>query len=263
MTLLPGNEPIAATTYDPKEVMMKNLKAHLTPNLWQRYTLLLVTLLILGVSAAYGEQLTSGVTFAQVSFTAHNPPEKYSQYGQISVDYTVLRGVGYLNVERYENGIAVGWIVRNIPVIDGSVLSGFSTIFDLGNAGYRSSLSAYVDFSPAPLENDSSLRQGAPVSYQLGQAEYPLPPPARGTVTLSPMSGPPGTAVTVTVNGFPLNTPIDVTFNGTKVATIAAGSNTTTFVVPQVGAFMYEVRAAGGNPLTFGYASFRVTRPPN
>ena len=136
-------------------------------------------------------------------------------------------------------------------------------MFDLGGAGDRSSLSAYVDFSSTPLADDSSLRHGGAITYQLGQAEYPLLPPARGTVTLSPMSGPPGTTVTVTVNGFPLNTPIDITFNGTKVATIAAGSNTTTFVVPQVGAFMYEVRAAGGNPLTFGYASFRVTRPPN
>ena len=105
-------------------------------------------------------------------------PQKYSQWGQISIDYTMLYGEGYINVERYENGKAAGWVVKNLPVISGSVLSGFSTMFDLGASGYRSSLAAYVDFSPVPLADDSSLRSQVPLTYQLGQAEYPLSAPA-------------------------------------------------------------------------------------
>ena len=68
--------------------------------------------------------------------------------------------------------------------------------------------------------------------------------------------------VTVTISGFPLNTDIIVTFNGKKVATIPKGMNMGIFMVPDVPApFPYEVRAAGGDPLTFGYAWFRVTKP--
>jgi len=77
----------------------------------------------------------------------------------------------------------------------------------------------------------------------------------------NPQSGPVGTMVTVTVSGFPLNTDIVITFNGKKVATIPKGMDMGTFIVPQSSPpFSYEVRAAGGDPLTFGYAWFRVTK---
>ena len=165
---------------------MKNAQSSFSINLWQRYAVLIVTLLIIAVSPVFAEQLTSGVSFSQVSFTASNPPEKYSHYAQVSVDYTMLYGEGYVNVERYENGKAAGWVVKNLPVINGSVLSGFSTMFDLGASGYQSSISAYVDFSPTPLLDDSSLRHETPAEYRLAQAELPLAGPAApGTVKLS------------------------------------------------------------------------------
>lgn len=147
-------------------------------NVWQRYAVLMVALLMIALSPAYAEQLTSGVSFAQISFTVSNPPEKYSHYGEISIDYTMLYGEGYINVERYENGQAAGWVVKNLPVVNGSILSGFSTMFDLGATGYRRSLVAYVNFSTAQLGDDSSLRNQTPLVYALGQAELQLLPPA-------------------------------------------------------------------------------------
>ena len=147
-------------------------------NLRQRYAACVLVLLLFALSPAYASQLTSGVSFAQVSFTDASAPQQYSQYGQVFIDYTMLYGEGYINIERYNNGKAAGWVVRNLPVINGSVLSGYSTMFDLGASGYESSLDAYVDFSPAPLADDSSLRNQVAVTYQLGQAEYPLSAPA-------------------------------------------------------------------------------------
>lgn len=163
---------------------MKTLttKNTLTFNVWQHYAALIVTLLIVALSPVFAEQLTSGVSFSQISFTASNPPEKYSRYGQISVDYTMLYGEGYINVERYENGKAAGWVVQNLPVIHGSVLPSFSTMFELGVSGYQSSFNAYVDYSPSPLTNDSSLRGRQPLSYPLGQADYPVLAPAASTL---------------------------------------------------------------------------------
>ena len=78
--------------------------------------------LVITLSPAYASQVTSGVSFAQVSFTGSNPPEMYSHYGQISVDFNMLYGEGYINVERYANGKAAGWVVKNLPVISGSIL---------------------------------------------------------------------------------------------------------------------------------------------
>ena len=123
---------------------------------------------------SHATQVTSGVSFAQISFTGSNPPEKYSHYGQISVDFNMLYGEGYINVERYENGKPAGWVVKNLPVISGSVLAGYSTTFDLGASGYQSTFSAYVDYSPTLLANDSSLKGQPAATYRLGQAEYPL-----------------------------------------------------------------------------------------
>jgi len=239
---------------------MKTRTMNYAVNLWQRYVVCALALLVFALSPAYASQVTSGVSFAQVSFTDASAPQKYSNYGQVSVDYTMLYGAGYINVERYENGEPAGWVVKNLPVISGSVLSGFSTMFDLGRSGYQSSLTAYVSFTPDKLADDGSLKNQAPLSYRLAQAEYPVLAP-RGTVKLNPQSGPVGTMVTVTVSGFPLNTDIVITFNGKKVATIPKGMDMGTFIVPQSSPpFSYEVRAAGGDPLTFGYAWFRVTK---
>ena len=157
---------------------MKTTKIDHGAYAWQRCSVLIVALLIIALSPAYAGQVTSGVSFAQVSFTASNSPEMYSHYGQVSIDYTALYGEGYVNVERYQDGEAAGWVVKNLPVINGSVLSGFSTMFDLGASGYQSSVSAYVEYSSAPLADDNSLKNQTPVNYPLGQAEYPvLPPP--------------------------------------------------------------------------------------
>jgi hypothetical protein len=101
----------------------------------------------------------------------------YSHYGQVSVDFNMLYGEGYINVERYANGKAAGWVVKNLPVTSGSVLPGYSTMFDLGASGYQATFSAYVDFSPTALANDTSLKGQAALTYQLGQAEYPLSAP--------------------------------------------------------------------------------------
>ncbi len=153
---------------------MKTAKISYANNLWHRYAVCILAFLVITLSPAYASQVTSGVSFAQVSFTGSNPPEMYSHYGQISVDFNMLYGEGYINVERYANGKAAGWVVKNLPVISGSILPGYSTMFDLVASGYQSTFSAYVDFSPTALANDTSLKGQAALRYQLGQAEYPL-----------------------------------------------------------------------------------------
>jgi hypothetical protein len=160
---------------------MKNSKLNSAANLWQRYAVLIIALFVLALIPAYAEQLTSGVSFAQISFTASNPPEKYSHYGQVSVDFTMLYGEGYINVERYQNGQAAGWVVKNLRVVNGSVLSGFSTMFDLGTSGHQSSFTAYVEYSTTPLADDSPLKNQVPVAFQLGQAEYSVLPPGEAS----------------------------------------------------------------------------------
>ena len=156
---------------------MKNSKSNSSTNLWQRYAVLIIALLVIALSPAYAEQPTSGISFAQISVTNPASPQKYSQYGEVSINYTMLYGQGYINVERYENGQAAGWVVKNLPVISSSVLPGFSTMFDLGVSGYQSSLTAYVDYSATPLADDSSLKNHTPSIYQLAQAEYPISAP--------------------------------------------------------------------------------------
>lgn len=156
-----------------------------------RAVMLSLALFVIAVCAAHAEQPTASVSFAQVSFTASNPPVKYSHYGQVSVDFMMLYGEGYINVERYQNGQPAGWVVKNLPVIGGSVLSGFSTMFDLGSSGYQPSFSAYVDFSPTPLADDSALKNQTPLTYQLAQAEYFVAPP----------NDPPGTKPQITISG--------------------------------------------------------------
>ena len=137
---------------------MNTLKTNYAADLSQRCAAYIFALLLVALSSAYASQPTSGVSFAQVSFTDPAAPQKYSQYGQVSIDYTMLYGEGYINVERYENGKAAGWVVNNLPVIGGSALSGYSTMFDLGSTGFQSSLSAYVSFTLDKLADDSSLK---------------------------------------------------------------------------------------------------------
>jgi hypothetical protein len=175
--LLLNAHELAALIYDHKEVTMKRTEMSYAVRLGQQYTIYILTLLVLALSPAHAIQPTSGVSFAQVSFT----DAQYSHYGQVSLDYTMLYGEGYINVERYQDGQPTGWVVKNLPVVSGAVLSEFSTMFDLGASGYHQFFSAYVDFSATPLEDDSSLRNQAPVIYQLGKAEYPvtMPPPAK------------------------------------------------------------------------------------
>ncbi len=155
---------------------MKTAKTHTSIDLRQR-ALFVVALVMVMLRFAYAEQPTSGISFAQISFTSPEAPQKYSRYGQISIDYTMLYGDGYINVERYNNGQAAGWVVRNLPVTSRSLVPGYSTTFDLGASGYQQTLGAYVDFSPSPMAADSSLINQTPVTYKLGQAEYPLPVP--------------------------------------------------------------------------------------
>jgi hypothetical protein len=189
---------------------MKSSKINHTTNLWQRYAVCTLALLFIALGPAYASQPTSGVSFAQVSFTDAKAPQKYSHYGQVSIDYTMLYGEGYINVERYENGKAAGWVVKNLPVISGSVLSGFSTMFDLGASGYQSSFAAYVDFSPTPLADDSFLKSQAGITYQLAQAEYPLPAPGTGEENVRIIEGGDGEeCVKIKENQFEYNGKVD------------------------------------------------------
>jgi len=152
---------------------MNKSKSNYARNLWQRYAVCIVALLVIALTPAYAGQPTAGVSFAQVSFTDSQAPQEYSHYGQVFIDYTMLYGSGYINVERYEGGKAVGWMVRNIPVISGSASPGFSPMFELGASGYQSSISAYVDFSPTPLADDSSLKGQVPLTYLLAHIAAP------------------------------------------------------------------------------------------
>jgi len=82
-------------------------------------------------------------------------------------------GSGYINVERYENGQAVAWAVRNLAVGNAPSPAEVSALFDLGAADRQYSFSAYVDFSPAPLPDDSSLKGRVPMVYLLAQIAPP------------------------------------------------------------------------------------------
>jgi hypothetical protein len=114
------------------------------------------------------------------------------------------------------------------------------------------------DTGAAVMSTDDGV--GVSADMQLGAVE--MQRPRRGTVTLSPTSGAVGTRVTVSISGFPANSDISITFyNGQQVTTIttnAGGTGTGSFVVPQAAMGTWEVRAAGGTPVTFGYAWFTV-----
>jgi len=94
-----------------------------------------LALLVATLSPAYAIQPTSGVSFAQISFSGASASENYSHYGQVSIDDAMLYGGGYVNVERYENGQAVGWVVKNLPVVHGTSQPGAAMQFGLGASG--------------------------------------------------------------------------------------------------------------------------------
>jgi hypothetical protein len=139
---------------------------------WKQWAACVVAMVTLALTPLYGVQQSSGVSFAQVSFAYTDAPEPNSQYGQASLDYSVLTSSGYINIERYNSdGTPAGWVVQNMPVLAGYGLPGLSTMFDLGSPGYQTSLSAYADFSATPLTDDSTLRNQTPTVYPLGQVQ--------------------------------------------------------------------------------------------
>ena len=131
----------------------------------------IVTLVLITLGAAHAVEPTSGISFAQVSFTS--PSQPYSRYGKVVVVSGTLYGDGFINIERYENGVARRWIVKNLPVVNGALPSGASTMFDLGATGRQYSFTAYVDYSPTPLADDSSLAGKVPLAYLLKQEVLP------------------------------------------------------------------------------------------
>jgi hypothetical protein len=93
------------------------------------------------------------------------------------------------------------------------------------------------------------------------RAEAPRP---RGVVTVSPTRGKPGTLVTVNISGFPKNTDVDIFLSGKKVTTITTdndGKGPGSFIAPSGPKMVpLEVKAQGGSPVTFGYATFTIIR---
>ncbi len=175
---------------------------------WKRYATGVILLAALALTPLYAVQQSSGVSFAQVNFTYADAPQPYSQYGQVSLDYSVLTSGGYINVERYNaDGTPAGWVVQNMPVLSAYGLPGLSSMFDLGSSGYQTSFSAYVDFSSTPLVDDSSLNHQLPTVYQLAQVQNnaegsgasrttpPGPPPVAGAIAFAT-----GGLISATVN---------------------------------------------------------------
>ena len=167
----PIRSSLSGSTRAQEEVIMKSSRVGSSMNPWSIYLVSVLTLLLVALDSAHAVEPTSGISFAQVSFTSASQP--YSHYGKAFINYGMLYGSGYLNVERYENERAVGWVVKNLPVVNGDVQSGAGTMFDLGVSGYQSSFTAYVEFSPTPLPDDSSLRGQLPLTYLLAQISLP------------------------------------------------------------------------------------------
>ena len=83
----------------------------------------------------------------------------------------------------------------------------------------------------------------------------------RGTVKVSPTSGPSGSTVTVTASGFPRDTPIDVRWNGQKGPRLATGTGPALRAevrVPNVAAGTYVISAA----VTDSHAAHSEGRAP-
>lgn len=121
---------------------------------------------LFAVNAVRASPPASGVSFSQIRYAG---AAEYSHLAQMSVAPGALYGSGYLNVERYEQGRAVDWVVRNLPLNGDAV----TAVFDLGSSGQQVQFAAYVDFSPAPLPDDSSLRNRTPFVYLLSYIELP------------------------------------------------------------------------------------------
>ena len=114
---------------------------------------------------ARATQPVSGISFSQIRYGG----TEYSRLAQVRVAASALYGSGYLNVERYEQGTAVDWAVRNLPV-NGDIAT---AMFDLGTSGQQHQVTAYVEFSPEPLYDDSSLKNQLPFVYMLSLVELP------------------------------------------------------------------------------------------
>ncbi len=135
----------------------------------------ILALLLTSLTYAHAVQPTAGVSFAQVEST--NGSQSSSSTGQVSIQPWMFYGNGYLNVERYQDGKAVAWVVRNLTIQNGATPGNTTATFDLGSSGRQYSLSVYVDFSPTPLPDDSSLRGQPPSVYLLSQLELPADNP--------------------------------------------------------------------------------------
>jgi hypothetical protein len=135
---------------------------------YKRAALALGVLLSCCLTAASATQPTSGISFAQVISN-----ESALVYGLVSVAPGALYGSGYINVELYEDGEAVDWAVRNLAYGEAAGQSGATARFDLRDAGRQYAFTAYVDFSPAPLPDDASLKGRVPLVYLLSRVEAP------------------------------------------------------------------------------------------
>src|SRR5260370_13134303 len=93
-----------------EEAPMQKFITSSTRRVLMRCALWDVVLCCCAVSRGFANQPASGISFAQVSFGYTQP---FSHYGKVSVRSEMLYGKGYINVERYEAGRAVAWVVRN------------------------------------------------------------------------------------------------------------------------------------------------------
>lgn len=185
--------------------MVKNKKLKLTPmvlggkvkcmtNMSQAVALLVMSFVF--SAKVLASPLTSGFSFAQVDFTYPSATELNSPYGQIFLDYSQIPGSGYVNVKT-----SAGWAVQNLPVLGGSGLPGVSMMFDLGFTGPQvAPFEAYVDYSPVPLADNSTLT-GSPQSFGLLNHVEHNPGGSGGPIT-SPQENPAGKmTVTFDPNG--------------------------------------------------------------
>jgi hypothetical protein len=76
---------------------------------------------LFAMNTVRASQPASGISFSQIRYGVAG----YSRLVQVSVGPGALYGSGYLNVERYEQGRAVDWVVRNLPVNGGAAVGDF------------------------------------------------------------------------------------------------------------------------------------------
>lgn len=135
--------------------------------------LILVISLVTGSGISWAVEVNpgGGVDFSQVNQEFELVSIPYSDWGSVNADFSDLQAStghanGYINI--YIDG--VGWAVQNMRVDSSSSdLDEISTYFDLGSTGEKTSIQAYVDFSPTPSESfpDPGSYETFPVS-QIG-----------------------------------------------------------------------------------------------